>query len=212
MSTPQRELLFVFPGQGSQYPGIGADLHAAYPQVRAIYDRASRVLGYDIAELSFQDPGGRIHLTRFTQPVLLTHSIACLTLLQELAGEGVTPQLAAGHSLGEYSALVATGALDFEQALTLVQRRGELMGEHGQGEMEALPLDVHTAAPLAQKHHCAVAACNLPEQTVVGGLGSDLDRLVAEIRRVPSPQAHRPPQDRGSVPHLLHGGGGAGVP
>ena len=81
---------------------------------------------------------------------------------------------------GEYCALVAAGALDFETALRLVQKRGECMGTYGEGEMLAFPLHLDNVRPLAEKHFCAVAACNLPDQTVVGGRGEDLDRLTEE--------------------------------
>lgn len=173
--------LYVFPGQGSQYRGIGSDLHRHYEVARRLYDRASAVLGYDIAELSFHDPQGEIHLTRHTQPVLLTHSIACLEVFKSLAPTAPRPAIVAGHSLGEYSALVAAGALSFEAALRLVQKRGECMGTHGAGEMSAFPLELDTIRPFADKHFCGIAGCNLPDQTVVGGLGTDLDRLEQEL-------------------------------
>jgi len=181
MINNESKTLFVFPGQGSQYPGIGSDLYKTSETARNIYQQASAVLGYDIAELSFNDSDNQINLTRFTQPVLLTHSIACLEVFKQLTDNTVQAQLAAGHSLGEYSALVAAGSITFETALSLVKTRGELMGEHGEGEMEALPFDLETAKTLAEKHYCAVAACNLPEQTVAGGRSEDLDNLVADI-------------------------------
>ncbi len=181
MITNESKILFIFPGQGSQYPGIGSDLYATYENARKVYEQASDILDYDIAELSFKDSNDQINLTRFTQPVLLTHSIACLEVFKELSGNKVTAQLAAGHSLGEYSALVAADSLSFQTALGLVKTRGELMGEHGEGEMEALPFNLETAKTLVEKHYCAVAACNLPEQTVAGGRGADLDNLVADI-------------------------------
>jgi [acyl-carrier-protein] S-malonyltransferase len=174
-------ILFVFPGQGSQYPGIGGDLHADLECVRETYAEASDAISVDLAAMSFSEPDERIHLTRFTQPVLLTHSIACLRAFRERTGGRVGAAAAAGHSLGEYSALVAAGILDFADAVRLVHTRGTLMSEHGAGEMEALPLELEIAGPLADRHYCAVAACNLPDQTVVGGLGPDLDRLVAEL-------------------------------
>ena len=90
----------------------------------------------------------------------------------------MNPKAAAGHSLGEYSALVAAGALNFADALRLVNDRGRLMSELGEGEMEALPLVLEDAKVLAEQHYCAVAACNLPDQTVVGGKASDLNSLV----------------------------------
>lgn len=169
------KILFVFPGQGSQYPGMGEDLHGAFASVREIYARASAALGRDVAEISFG--GGEIHRTKFTQPALLTHSMACLAALAECRGEVCAAHCAAGHSLGEYSALAAADSLDFAGALRLVQKRGELMGEHGEGEMTALPLDVESARALADQYFCAVAGCNLGDQTVVGGRAEDLEAL-----------------------------------
>jgi len=170
----ENHILFVFPGQGSQYPGMGSDLYQEYAIAKEVYDQASNVLGYDIAELSFRDPEEKINLTRFTQPVLLTHSIACLEVFRDLTDDRLRPAMAAGHSLGEYSALVAAKALSFESALKLVQQRGDLMGTHGEGEMTAFPLDLDTIRPIAERNHCAIAGCNLPAQTVVGGRSEDL--------------------------------------
>ena len=174
-----RNIMFVFPGQGSQYRGMGSDIHAEFAVVRDVYAEASEVLGYDIEKLSFEDPDDEVGLTRYTQPALLTHSIACLRAFEELSGGTVQPALAAGHSLGEYSALVAAGILTLADGLRLVQKRGELMGEHGEGGMVALTVDTATAEPIADMHYCQVASCNLPEQTVVGGTDADLERLVA---------------------------------
>jgi len=126
--------------------------------------------------LSFRDPQQQINLTRFTQPVLLTHSIACLQVFRDLTDDKLQPALVAGHSLGEYSALVAAGVLSFESALKLVQQRGDLMGTHGEGEMSAFPLSVDAVRPIAERHFCAIAGCNLPEQTVIGGRSEDLEK------------------------------------
>jgi [acyl-carrier-protein] S-malonyltransferase len=179
MRMADRNIMFVFPGQGSQYRGMGSDVHAEFPVARDVYAEASDVLGYDMTQLSFEDPDDQIGLTRYTQPALLTHSIACLRVFEESTGGSVAPALAAGHSLGEYSALVAAGVLSLADGLRLVQRRGELMGEHGEGGMVALTVDAETAAPIADMHYCQVASCNLPEQTVVGGTHADLERLIA---------------------------------
>ncbi|MES9913151.1 MAG: ACP S-malonyltransferase [Candidatus Sedimenticola sp. 4PFRAG1] len=184
MSDTDQRVIYLFPGQGSQYPGIGSDLCADFESARRIYEQASDVLGYDMARLSHEDPDNQINLTRYTQPVLLTHQIACLTVYRELADSPLQPVAAAGHSLGEYSALVAAEALSFEDALRLVSKRGELMGTHGEGEMAALTVDLETARPLADKHFCGIAGLNLADQTVVGGAGADLDALAAEMAEV----------------------------
>ena len=175
--------LYIFPGQGSQYVGMGKDLYDEYEVARKIYNKATDVLGFDVAELSFTDPDNRLNFTRFTQPALLTHHSACLEVFRERGGEKTEPTMAAGHSLGEYSALVAAGILTFDRALRLVQKRGELMSAHGEGEMTAFPIDLETIRPIAEDFHCAVAGYNLPEQTVVGGRAEDLEeveKIVAE--------------------------------
>ena len=174
-------ILYIFPGQGSQYEGMGKDICEAYDTARKIYDTASEVLGYDIVDMSFNNPNDELNLTRNTQPALLTHHIACLAVFKEQAGGSIQPTMAAGHSLGEYSALVAANALTFETALRLVQKRGELMGEHGEGEMTAFMMDVATIQPLAEQFNCAVSACNQPQQTVVGGSSDDLAALEAHV-------------------------------
>ncbi|MCH2352702.1 MAG: ACP S-malonyltransferase [Pseudomonadales bacterium] len=168
-SMNKPSFLFLFPGQGAQYSSMGSDLHAEHEIVRHTYEEAVDVLGYDITHLSFADPDGKINLTRYTQPAILTHSVACLRLFSELTEGQLSPDVTAGHSLGEYTALVAANVLDFASALRLVSTRGELMGAHGDGEMEALPLDVEAAAKWAEKHYCAIAAGNLPEKIVGGG-------------------------------------------
>ena len=152
MLTNEQNILFVFPGQGSQYKGMGSDLYKEYETARKVYTQASEVLGYDVAELSFEDPQEQLNLTRYTQPALLTHSIACLEVFRDLTEDRVKPSMAAGHSLGEYSALVAAKALSFESALKLVQKRGELMGTYGEGEMSAFPLEIDTVRPIAERY------------------------------------------------------------
>ncbi len=182
MPDYEQHILYVFPGQGSHYAGMGSDLHEEFEVARQVYAQAGDVLGYDIQELSFADPEDKLNLTRFTQPALLTHSVACLEIFRELTDDRLKPAITAGHSLGEYTALVAAGVLSFESALKLVQKRGELMGTHGEGEMSAFPLDLDTIRPIAERFNCAVAGCNLPEQTVVGGRSEDLERLENEVR------------------------------
>jgi len=156
---------------------MGSDICQEHAAAKSIYDRASNVLGYDVAELSFNDPEDQLNLTRFTQPALLTHSIACLEAFRDLTDDRLKPAMAAGHSVGEYAALVAAKVLDFESALKLVQKRGELMGEYGEGEMAAFRMDLDTVRPFAERYYCAVAGCNLPDQTVIGGRSEDLALL-----------------------------------
>ncbi|MDH3510179.1 MAG: ACP S-malonyltransferase [Gammaproteobacteria bacterium] len=176
-----RKIMFVFPGQGSQYRGMGSDIHAEFSAARQVYAEASDALGFDMEKLSFEDPAGEIDLTRYTQPALLTHSVACCRVFQELTDGSIQPQMVGGHSLGEYTALVIAGSLSLADGLKLVQKRGELMGEHGEGGMMALTMDLDAAREVADRFFCQVGGCNLPEQTVVGGRESDLEQLAAYI-------------------------------
>ena len=129
---------FVFPGQGSQSVGMGKALCDAHPQLRHIYEEASAVLGYDIAALCFNGPAETLNLTEHTQPALLVSSVAALRALHP---ETITPAAVAGHSLGEYTALVAAGGLTFRDAVGIVQKRGRYMSEAvpaGTGSVAAL--------------------------------------------------------------------------
>ena len=184
MLASNQHVLYVFPGQGSQYRGMGRDLCYEYASAKGIYEQASGILGYDMAELSFSDPKDQLNQTRFTQPALLTHSIACLEVFRDLTDDRLQPAITAGHSLGEYSALVAAKAISFASALNMVQKRGELMGTYGEGEMTAFPLDLETVRPLAERFHCAVAGCNLPDQTVVGGRSGDLTLVEQAVKEL----------------------------
>jgi [acyl-carrier-protein] S-malonyltransferase len=176
-----RKIMFVFPGQGSQYRGMGSDIYAEFSVARQVYAEASDALGFDVAKLSFEDPGGEIDLTRYTQPALLTHSVACCRVFQELTEGAIQPLMVGGHSLGEYTALVIAGSLSLVDGVKLVQKRGELMGEHGEGGMMALTMDLDAAREIADRYFCQVGGCNLPEQTVVGGRESDLEKVAAYI-------------------------------
>ncbi len=125
-STRSSGIGLVFPGQGSQSVGMGRALIEAYPGIRSLYDEASSVLGYDIAALCFEGPAERLNLTEYTQPALLVSSIAALQALEPL---GIMPAAVAGHSLGEYSALVAAGGMTYREAVAIVQKRGRYMAE-----------------------------------------------------------------------------------
>jgi [acyl-carrier-protein] S-malonyltransferase len=176
-----QNIMFIFPGQGSQYAGMGSDLCAEFPTAQKVYEEANDALGYDIQALSANGPEEELGLTRHTQPALLAHEIACFEVFKELTGNSIQAALAAGHSLGEYTALVAAGVISFADGLKLVKRRGELMGEHGEGGMLALGLTVEESRPVADRFYCQIASCNLPQQTVVGGTDADLDALEAAL-------------------------------
>lgn len=133
---------FMFPGQGSQYVGMGRDLYESSPAARAVFQNADEILGTDLSRVCFEGPEEALRQTRCTQPAIFVHSVALLTVL----GDGSAPAtdgvaFTAGHSLGEYSALVASGALSFEEGLDLVRVRSEAMqqaGEENPGAMAAI--------------------------------------------------------------------------
>jgi len=122
------KLAFLFPGQGAQAVGMGRALAEAHPAAREVFAAADRVLGDGFTRLMWEGPEDELRKTVNTQPALLTHSVAALRLME---AAGIRPSMAAGHSLGEYSACVAAGAIEFEHALRLVRRRGDLMYRAG---------------------------------------------------------------------------------
>ena len=185
--SPARGVGLVFPGQGSQTVGMGRDLCAAEPAARAIFDRADRALGYPLSRACFEGPEDTLRLTAVTQPAILTMSVACLEALRARSGGALPGRMvcAAGHSLGEYTALVAAGALEFEDAVVAVRRRGEYMQEAvpvGEGAMAAvLGLPVADVEALcreaAEGDVLSPANLNAPDQTVVAGSAAAVKRL-----------------------------------
>ena len=174
-------IAFVFPSQGSQYVGMAQDLVAAYPDARAIFDQADATLGFAISSLCFNGPNDVLTDTINAQPALLTHGIAALHVLQTIKPD-LAPAFVAGHSLGEYSALVAADALDFADALKLVRERGRVMkaaGEKTPGAMAAL-LGMDTAAleGVCAETGVQIANYNAPGQIVISGEKDALNRAV----------------------------------
>ncbi|GLS26510.1 ACP S-malonyltransferase [Marinibactrum halimedae] len=171
----QENLAFIFPGQGSQKIGMLADLHSAFPVVKSVYDRASEVLGYDLWALSQEGEQEDINLTERTQPLLLTASFAMWQVWNELGGP--QPSYMAGHSLGEWSALVCAGVIAFEDAVNIVRLRGKYMQEAvpaGEGAMAAIiGLDdevVASACEAAREQgEVSLANFNSPGQLVIAG-------------------------------------------
>jgi len=164
---------FVFPGQGSQYVGMGKDLWTNFDEVKALYKEASEVLGYDVKELSFNGPQEELNKTFRTQPCLLTASIAAYRVL---SSHGIESCLMAGHSLGEYSALVASGVISFKEAVMLTEKRGMFMQEavpEGKGLMAAIiGLDrqkVDNICLSVESGYVSPANYNSPGQIVIAG-------------------------------------------
>jgi [acyl-carrier-protein] S-malonyltransferase len=169
-----RDVGLMFPGQGSQFAGMGKGLSEAYPSARKIFEEADAALGFPLSQLCFEGPEEELKKTENTQPAILTASLAAYRVLSE---QGIQPVAVAGHSLGEYSALVAAGSLDFADALRLVRKRGRYMQEavpQGVGAMAALlklpegKLD-EILAQAAQGEVLSAANLNSPDQVVIAG-------------------------------------------
>ena len=165
---------FIFPGQGSQQVGMGKELAETLPVAQRVFDEADRVLGIRLSSLCFEGPNEELRLTVNTQPAMLTASIAALRALE---ARGARADFVAGHSLGEYTALVAAGSLTFDDALRAVRKRGLYMQEAvppGEGAMAALiGIDIETVrsicSEVASEGVCAPANINSPNQTVIAG-------------------------------------------
>ncbi|MEC8958050.1 MAG: ACP S-malonyltransferase [Nitrospinota bacterium] len=169
------KIAFVFPGQGSQFVGMGKDFYDHYSEARNLFEEANEILQYDISRICFNGPDDTLRLTENTQPALLIHSIMALKILRE---NGINSVLAAGHSLGEFSALVAAGALKFQDAVRLVNLRGKFMQEAvpvGIGSMAAiigLPIEkIQELCESVSSNSNLVQPANLnsPVQTVIAG-------------------------------------------
>jgi len=177
------KLAFLFPGQASQYPCMGKDLASNFAESRAVFEEADAALGFPISRLCFEGSEDALKLTENTQPAILTVSVAAY---RALAARGIEPDFAAGHSLGEYSALVAAGALEFAEAVKLVHQRGRYMQEAvpaGEGAMAAIlglsPADVSEVCKKAAGGEVVSPAnLNSPEQTVIAGDAAAVKRAV----------------------------------
>jgi len=182
---PSREA-WVFPGQGSQHVGMGRDLYETYPVARQLLDEADAILSYPLTQLCFEGPEERLQQTIHAQPALLAVSLACLTVARAERALTVRPAFLAGHSLGEYTALVAAGALSFADGLRLVRERGRLMEEAGErvpGAMAAvMGLPEEKVAAVCQESGAELCNLNSPGQAVIGGPLEAVERAIELAR------------------------------
>ncbi|NLI89466.1 MAG: ACP S-malonyltransferase [Epulopiscium sp.] len=175
------KVAFLFSGQGAQAVGMGMDLYNYYSESKMIFDHAEDIVGWDLKKLCFEDPHGLINKTRYTQPALFTVSVAAL---EAAKANGIMPDIVAGFSLGEYTALYASGALSFEETLRLVEKRAVFMdraSEKLDGSMAAiLGLQVDEIEDLCKKEEIGVveiANDNCPGQLVISGESKAVARL-----------------------------------
>src|SRR5271170_5966093 len=181
MTTSNSSIAFLFPGQGSQAVGMGKELSDNYPVARRTFEEADQALGYKLSQLCFEGPEDQLRLTEITQPAILTASVAALRVLEDRIPK---PSFVAGHSLGEYSAHVASGTIGFADAVRTVRNRGKYM-------QEAVPVGVGTMAAIlgmefdkvaavcrdaAQGEVCQPANINSPEQIVISGHTAAVER------------------------------------
>lgn len=183
------DVVLLFPGQGSQKPGMGKDLAEAFPAARAVFDAADRALGIPLSHLCFEGPTGELTLTHNAQPALLTHGAAAWAAIKDAVG--ARARAAAGHSLGECTAYHAAGSLSLEDAVRLVRRRGELMYKAGverPGAMAAIlgepSSPIETICEIASKEAGLVvpANYNCPGQVVISGESAGVDRAMVLLK------------------------------
>lgn len=189
------KIAYVFPGQGSQSVGMGKDMYDNAPETRRLFDQADTVLGFPLTRLIFEGPEADLKQTANTQPALLTTSVA---LYEAFASKGFKPDYMAGHSLGEYSALTAAGAISFEEAVATVRARGEFMEQAvpgGQGAMAAvlggerealagLCADITSGGSVVE-----LANINCPGQIVVSGSKEGVSQVVERVKEIGAKRA-----------------------
>jgi len=188
------KVAFLFPGQGSQSVGMGRELYERYEPARKIIDRANDILGYDLRKKIFYGPEEELQQTLITQPAVFTISVACLEILQRpesySSKEILTPQIVAGHSLGEYTALVAAGVFDFSQALSVVQKRAEFIHQTSQEKPGAMAAIIglekekleEVIEEVRGEEVLEAVNFNSPQQIVIAGELKAIERAVERAK------------------------------
>jgi [acyl-carrier-protein] S-malonyltransferase len=199
MSKNLNQIAFLFPGQGSQSVGMGEQLAEEYPLAKETFLEADHLLNYSLSAIAWEGPEEQLNDTINTQPALFVHSIATLRTIQEIYPD-IKPFYVAGHSMGELSALVSAGSLEFEEGLSLVRKRGELMkqaGEKSPGGMAAiLGLDIETleeicSAASTDTEIVQIANDNCPGQVVISGASGALERAMISAKEAGARRAVR---------------------
>ena len=173
------DVAYIFPGQGAQYAGMGKELYEAYPEAKEVFDKASEILKFDLTKLCFEGPKEELTLTSNSQVAILVHSIAALKVLEKNKAEEFLPKFALGLSLGEYTSLVASECLTFEDALKLVRKRGKFMEAASQknpGKMACIiGMEPDELEKLCKGFGCEIANINAPGQVVISGSPSSVE-------------------------------------
>jgi [acyl-carrier-protein] S-malonyltransferase len=173
------KVAYIFPGQGSQQVGMGSDIYRQFPSARAVFDQADQSLGFPLSQLCFEGPENELRKTVNAQPALATVSYACLQAVRDVSRQGLPPAaFVAGHSLGEYTALICAGVLDFATVVYLARERGRLMYEAGLvepgGMVAVIGFDEASLLEVCQQTETWIANINSPGQLVISGAKENL--------------------------------------